>query len=177
MKKLIYTGLMLIGFGIAFSSCKKNKSTDENKNGDYYFTVKIDDITFTADMSNPSVYGASKPNATSLTIVAVKNLTNTGNGMVQINLGNTYTGPGTYDLGEKSKANNFASYTVTENFLPTIWEARTDNGNGSSGMLTITTDANGVVEGTFKFAGLRTSGSINPGTRHFQEGKFRVKIN
>ncbi len=179
MKNLTYTVLMLIGFGITFSSCKKNNIDEKNNDNDkdYYFTVKIDDTSFTADMSNPAVYGASKPNANSLAIVAVKKLASPGDGMFQLNLGNTYTGPGTYDLGEKSDANNFASYTLTENSQPTLWEARDNNGNGSSGTLTITTDANGVVEGTFKFAGIRTTGTINPGLKHITEGKFKVKLN
>ena len=179
MKKTIFYSILACVLLLA--SCKKddnkNNGNNNNNNKDYYFTVKIDDETFSADVSNPDIYGVSKPNVSSLTIVAVKNLTNPGDGMFVLNLGNTYTGPNTYNLGEISDANNFASYTVTKDFLPTFWEARDDDGNGSSGTLTITSDADGIVEGTFKFAGIRTSGSINPGLRHFTEGKFKLKIN
>jgi len=181
MKKVLLAGLALAMFSLLFSSCKKDDNNDDNNNDnnntEYYFTVKIDNETFSADVSNPAIYGVSKPNESSLAVVAVKNLVNPGEGQFQLNLGNTYTGPGTYDLGEGSNANNFASYTITENFLPTIWEANSDNGNGSSGTLTITSDANGVVEGTFQFAGIRTTGSASPGLRHFTEGKFKLKIN
>ncbi len=179
MQKALFAGLVLAMFSLVLSSCKKedNNNGNNHNNSDYYFTVKIDSERFSADMSNPDIYGVSKSNASSLAVVAVKNLANPGEGQFQLNLGNTYTGPGTYNLGESSDANNFASYTVTENFLPTIWEARDDDGNGSSGKLTVTSDANGIVEGTFQFAGIRTSGSINPGLRHFTEGKFKLKIN
>lgn len=112
-----------------------------------------------------------------MTIVAVKNLASLSEGQIQLGLGKTYTGPGIYDLGENSNANNFASYSITSGFSLTMWEARDDDGKGSSSKLTITSDNNDIVEGTFQFVGTRTVGTANPGLKHFTEGKFKVKLN
>lgn len=83
MKKVLFAGLALAMFSLAFSSCKKddnNNNGNDNNNTKYYFTVKIDNEAFSADVSNTDIYGSSQPNESSLAIVAVKNLTNPGEG-------------------------------------------------------------------------------------------------
>ncbi len=162
MKKLM---ILLAAVVMFFTACNKNDNNNTTGgNNNYYFTAKIDGVDFAADMSS-TVTEATKPHAGFLTLSAAK--TDVLDGAFLVNISN-YTGTGTYSVGT---GNNYARHTVGNIVNGQSWEA--SDKSGTSGEVIVTSDNNGVIEGTFSFIGLTTKDNSS---KIFSDGKFRMKI-
>lgn len=171
MKKILCMMLLLSVFVLSCSKdeTKPNNNTNTNNaNDNYYFTTKIDGVEWSADMSSKSSY-VNTPHPGMLTISAA--LTQVTSGFFLINLYN-YTGAKTYIVGGAGN-NSYARYTTGSVGAGTYsaWKAE-DPGSTTTGTVTITSDANGVVEGTVVFDGYSEEKKT---TKKITEGKFRMK--
>ncbi len=161
-----------------FTSCSK----DDDNNGDdgnFYFTAKIDGNDFSADMSNPTFTSIHKYHAESISISAMKDAANPGAGGFLININSGYSGTGTYTVGVGGEEENYARYMTGSMATSNLnsWAAETGNGssanNVGTGTITITADANNIVEGTFSFEGYNNADQT---TKQITAGKFRMKV-
>lgn len=174
MKKILLAAMACM---LILASCNKTPNDNPDPNGpdnDFYLTATIDGAGFTADLSEPTTWGAFKYHQGTLTISVPANAANAGDGTVMLNLLNNYTGPGNYTVGIGSIGNNYARYTkgsmATGNF--NSWNAETSHNASGTGTIILTADANNIVEGSFSFTGYSTDGS----SKAISEGKFRLKV-
>lgn len=172
--KILHFSVLILTVFVALTSCKKD-DPEEGNNGDFYLNVKIDGTDFSADLSDPETWGAFKYHAGTLSISVPKNTANVGEGTIMLNLLSGYNGAGTYTVGVGSTGNNYARYTTGSMATGNLnsWNAETSHNSSGTGTITITSDANNIVEGTFQFDGYNNT---NQTTKHFTEGKFRLKI-
>lgn len=174
--KFLKTVSLSIALLIAMISCNKDddNATDSPAGGDFYLTAKIDGTDFTADLGDPATWGAFKYHAGTLTISVADDVANVGQGTIMINLLSSYKGAGTYTVGVGSTGNNYARYTQGSMATGNLnsWNAETSHNASGTGTVTVTSDANNIVEGTFGYTGYSTNGS----SKKISEGKFRLKI-
>ena len=159
------------------SACKKDNKEDES---DLYFNVKIDGENFAGDLSNTEGFGAFKYHEGTLSITVPKDVNNVASGTFMLNILSGYNGTGEYTVGKGATGNNYARYTsgsMVGGGTVSFWTAETGSGSTANdigtGTITVSSDKNGIVEGTFQFDGYNKT---NQTTKHFTEGKFRLKI-
>lgn len=158
---------LLIAFGalLTFSSCTKDNETTNPDNSDVYLTCKIDGTAFSAE---PLTVGATSTG---------KNFTVQGNGSgldalsISMVLNSSYSGVGTYGVGE-----NYLSNTAL--YLPKVINpaeafAAVFAGN-NAGQIEVTLDDGTYVEGTFYFNCANQNNASQ--TASITEGKFRAKL-
>ncbi len=96
-----------------------------------------------------------------------------------LNILSSYTGAGSYTVGVGSTGNNYARYSSGSMATGDLnyWAAETGISSSANtvgtGAVVITSDKNGVVEGTFQFDGYNNQ---DLSTKHITEGKFRLKV-
>lgn len=162
-----------------FTSCSKDDDNNGGDDGNFYFTAKIDGNDFSADMSNPTFTSIHKYHAESISISAMKDAANPGAGGFLININSGYSGTGTYTVGVGGEEENYARYMTGSMATSNLnsWAAETGNGssanNVGTGTITITADANNIVEGTFSFEGYNNADQT---TKQITAGKFRMKV-
>ena len=178
---ILKTSLLLIFILTILGSCNRDDQDDsKNTNDTFYFTTKIDNVDFSGDLSNPATFGAFKYHAGTLTISIPKDVNSPSSGAFLLNILSGYNGSGTYKVGIGSTGNNYARYSLgsmaTNNLK--FWSAETGSSSTSNtigtGTITISSDTNNIVEGTFQFSGYSNEDAT---TKQFSEGKFRLKIN
>lgn len=141
--------LLVISSSFILFSC--NKQSDNNAVGggsSGTMSAKVDEMSWTA---------GTAAKATKQGAVLV--LAGTGNGaQINITIG-AYAGAGTYNINN-SNVSNSAIYTVTSSNPAMIYSANAFFGSGS---IIVTSDASGVIEGSFGFVGVN-------------EGSFAQKV-
>lgn len=165
-----------MAFTLGTISCSKsndpapanNNNSTPTTNTNYYFTAKVDGVDWSADMQSSNTM-VSSPHAGSLSLQAA--LSDVTKGVFLANVFN-YNGAGTYTMGTGG-GNNYIRYTTgtAANGSYSAWKAETP-GSTTTGKIVVTSDANGVVEGTFEFDGYSEE---TKDTKKITEGKFRMK--
>ena len=141
---------LLTVLSVALFSCKKD-STNIGGGGTSSMTAKVDNQSWTA----------------SLTVKAIKNstalaLTGTATGSQITIVIPTYTGAGTYQLGQSQE--NYASYTSgTDNYSA--------NAAVGAGSVNVTSDAGGIIQGTFQFNGINEGSLVQ---KSITTGAFKI---
>lgn len=163
MKRIVSVVFIL---SVLFSSCKKESG--------YYFNVKIDGENFSADLRDPVRYGAWR-RENSLYINATKDVVNPSLGTFKIRIYDSYYGAGRYVVGRGARGNHSASYimgTLANGGTISSWEADVWE-PVTSGVLVITSDENGVIEGTLEFEGREYRGNS---IKRITNGNFRMNL-
>ncbi|TZF82730.1 hypothetical protein FW774_14645 [Pedobacter sp. BS3] len=179
IKPLKFIVLILTVFA-GLSSCKKDKDNDnDGSGGDFYFTVKVDGNSFSGDMSKAEGFGLFKYHEGTLSFSIAKDVANPATGTFLMNILSGYNGAGSYKVGVGG-GTNYARYTtgsMVGGGTVSFWTAETGSGstanNIGTGTIVVSSDKNGVVEGTFSFDGYNNADHT---TKHFTEGKFRLKV-
>lgn len=156
--KTINKILFASAFSMLLFSCSKSDPGTNSLSGGS-MSAKVDGTTWSATLA----VQATKANG-------VLSVAGTGSaGQINITLG-TYTGPGTYTLGPAGGPSNTAIYTLTT----APFTAHSASGVLGSGTVTVTSDTNGRVEGTFNFDGKNNSGPAIT-TKLITDGNFSAK--
>lgn len=161
---------------MVLNSCSSSSDDDDlqDDNTNFYLTAKVGGNNFSADLSDPATWGAFKYHTGTLTISVPEDTSNVGNGSIMINILSGYSGAGTYTVGFGASGNNYARYMTGSIATGNMnsWNAETSHNSTGTGTVTITSDANNIVEGTFSFTGV----SSDTSSKQISEGKFRLKI-
>lgn len=162
--RLSKISIFFLAIFVGLSSCKKDNNTvdDEGTGGDLYFNAKIDGQDYPSNIGDGKTLSISHGN-----LLTIKDKAGNNPGFF-INI-HGYSGAKTYQLSKGTgTANGSYSEIVTAvkwNFWGTTAE--------KPGTITIISDKNNVVEGTFSFEGYNTDTKT---TKKITEGKFRLKI-
>ena len=155
----------LLLFFLAFMACNHDDGQDVSKSGEEFSADVAGVGTVSASKDFDTVAG-TKISAAGATIIALQGTDNSGKGfMLRLS---TYTGAGTYSLGFGNIAN-----TATYIGGTSMGEQYSTAYQGTSGSITVTSDNNEVIEGTFEFVGKvnNTSSAVT-----VSNGKFKVKF-
>lgn len=164
MKKIVsFLGkAVLIGILSAFIAC----SDEENPSGNEEISASVSGFgTFTSSKDFDTVFGTKVVTGTT-TILNIQGTDNSGKGFLLTI--SSYDGPGTYELGVDSKE-NLATWI---NGL-TLGDRYTTAFEGTSGSIVVSSDAEGVVEGSFEFTGKLSNTSV---AKTITNGKFKLNI-
>jgi len=168
--------LLFLSIFMVLNSCSSSSDDDDlqDDNTNFYLTAKVGGNNFSADLSDPATWGAFKYHTGTLTISVPEDTSNVGNGSIMINILSGYSGAGTYTVGFGASGNNYARYMTGSIATGNMnsWNAETSHNSTGTGTVTITSDANNIVEGTFSFTGV----SSDTSSKQISEGKFRLKI-
>ena len=168
--------LLFLSVFLLLNSCGTNSDVDDllGDNTNFYLTAKVGGNNFSADLSDPATWGAFKYHTGTLTISVPEDTSNVGNGSIMINILTGYSGAGTYTVGFGASGNNYARYMTGSMATGNMnsWNAETSHNSTGTGTVTVTSDANNIVEGTFSFTGV----SSDTSSKQISEGKFRLKI-
>ena len=169
-KQSMYFGLMILA--LTFTACSgddsgDNGGDDNNGGGAEFVTAKIDGANFAASQDPAVLVGASKSSST----LTVQGSTNDGDAINFTIMG--YNGPGTYTTGDDPANTSLIQYIE----LPaSAWASNAVTalvGGLAPGEITVTVDADGVVEGTFSFDGYNGSDMT---TKNITEGEFKANL-
>lgn len=158
---------------LATACDKDDDSTDGDEDttgasGSEFVTAKVDGANFAAAQDPAVIVGAVLESGT----LNVQGGTNDGDTIRITVIG--YDGPGTYTSGDNATNPNLMGYftvSTVEGWLNNGVTALVD-GIGA-GTVEVTSDADGVVEGTFSFKGYNGDDET---TKTITEGKFKANI-
>lgn len=136
-------------------SCSKD--SNNNNSGGNSMSAKVNGSAWTADLSVQGNKSTGSP--------VVLTLAGTGSGS-QINITvSDYSGPGTYSTSNGLNA----IYTNTSTLA--VYTANMAMGSGS---VVVSSETNGLVQGTFSFTGAQATGGT--GSASITEGTFRIQL-
>jgi len=166
--KLFNLTILFLAIAIGLSSCKKDDNTNEDNSnsGDFYFNVKIDGKDYPSDIGD----GKTAVKSHSGTLLTIRDKAGNSPGFF-INILN-YSGAKTYQLSESTSTADVSNGSYSEALTPVKWYFWGSIAT-TQGIITITSDKNNVVEGTFSFNGYNKDDKT---TKKFTEGKFRLKV-
>lgn len=166
--KLIKTSILFLVIFLGLSSCKKDEkaSDDKNNSGDFYFKVKMDGKDYPSDIGDGKTAGMSH----SGTLLTIKDKAGNNPGFF-INIHN-YAGAKTYQIGASTSTTSVSNASYSEILTANKWYFWGSTAE-APGTITISSDKNNVIEGTFSFNGYNPDDKT---TRRFTEGKFRLKV-
>ncbi len=173
MKKRIFFVMAILTIVLGFTSCKKETIDNNNNNNttvdnNFYFNVKMDGESFTGDIGDGKTISRSHGG----TLLTIKDKAGNNPGFF-INILN-YTGAKTYEISSNPPSGGDASNaSYSEVLTPVVWTYWSSD-SINPGTITIISDNNDIVEGTFSFDGYNPDNST---TKVFTEGKFRLKVN
>jgi len=176
-KTMYYTFLCL---ALVFTSCSSDD--DNNEGGDNggnngngaaeFFTAKVDGVNFEASQDPATLIGATKTQQAGVSLFTAQGSTNEGNAINMSIFG--YDGPGTYTTGDNLTNTNIIQYIEISpigSWMSSLASAAV--GGLQAGEIIITSDSDGVVEGTFSFEGYNGD---NMTTKMITEGRFKVNV-
>lgn len=156
VKKLMFIFLL----SPAFFSCKKSSTTTNN-------AVNPTGSSMSASIEGSSWTASTVSGQKSTTNPVVLSMAGTGNGN-QINMAiPNYAGPGTYSFSTNNTMT--AQYINLLNPMA-IFSANSVQGGGS---ITVSSDVNGVVEGTFNLNVVPATGGS---AKNISGGNFRIQL-
>jgi len=165
MKNLKKVSMFLIvvflTLGLATSCSNDDDDSSGSNSSGEFVSVKIDGSAWSSSSSYDLV-SASKGGGS----LSVQGSDATGNA-VRFTI-TSYSGTGTYTAGDLVTNTNSLSY-ITISPIAT-WTSSMDIGSGT---MEITSDSNGIVEGTFSFEGYNADDQT---TKSFTVGKFRANV-
>lgn len=175
MKNLKKTIVMLlavvaISFTTACSSDDDGNGGGSNGSGEYV-RAKIDGTSWSASTSFDTTGGTLSTNG-GITILAVQGSDEDGKA-INFSIIN-YDGPGTYTTGDSMTNTNLIQYVTISPVAGWASNVATSVVGGlTPGSITVSSDDNGVVEGTFSFDGYNADDMT---TKAFTEGEFRANL-
>jgi hypothetical protein len=178
MKKSMY--LILLCLSVIISSCSSddNNDTDNGDNNndnnnnttEEYFRAKVDGADFIASTDPASLIGATVSTNSGMTVAAAQGSTNNGD-FINLSIVN-YNGPGTYTTGDSMTNPNMIMYgTLPAN----VWASNFASflAGINPGQINITSDSDGILEGTFSFQGYNADDMT---TKNITQGNFKAMI-
>lgn len=175
MKNLKKTMVLLMSMiAMTFTACSSdddgNNGGGSNGSGEY-MRAKIDGTSWSASTSFDTTGGTLSTNG-GITILAVQGSDEDGKA-INFSIIN-YDGPGTYTTGDSMANTNLIQYVTISPVAGWASNVATSVVGGlTPGSITIASDDNGVVEGTFSFDGYN-AGDMT--TKVFTEGEFRANM-
>lgn len=158
---------------IAVMSCSNNDDDNDGNNnaGNEHFTAKIDGTDWSASTNFDTTGGTLTSNA-GMTVLAVQGSDENG---VAINFSIiNYNGPDTYTTGDNMSNSNLIQYITVSPVAGWVSNAVTSVVGGlTPGSITVTSDSDGVVEGTFSFDGYNAD---DMSTKVITEGSFKANL-
>ena len=172
IKNTLY--LVVVCLSLVFTGC--GSSDDDGaaaggggaSGGDEFFTATVAGAAFAASTDMVSLIGGTVSTSNGITIAVGQGSTNSGD-FITFNIVG-YTGPGTYATGNTLTNPNMIQYGELNGTTPSVWGSNLATAvlGLSPGEITITSDANDVLEGTFFFEGYNgtdmTSKMVTGGT-------------
>ncbi len=179
IKKTMY--LVMLLSVVLFTACSSSDDNNDDgggnggnggNNGTEFFTATVAGSSFEASTDPASLIGATVTTNNGMTIATAQGSTNSG---VFINFSIiNYDGPGTYTTGDDISNTNGIMYgeisplgTWSSNGVTSLV------GGLQPGEINITSDTDGVLEGTFSFEGYNAD---NETSKMVTNGSFRAII-
>ncbi len=165
------------GMALVFTSCNKDDDGGDDgstSGGGEFFTAKVDGNSFAASTDIATLIGATKTTNNGVTLVTAQGSTNDGD-FINFSIF-SYNGTGTYTTGDNLTNPNMIQYGEVKGQTAQVWGSNLASsavGGLIAGKITITVDADGVLEGTFSFEGYNAD---NMSTKNITEGSFKVTI-
>lgn len=176
MKNLKKTIALLFAIGaMTFMGCSSDDDGNTNNGGangsGEYVRVKIDGVDWSASTSFDTT-GGTLSTTGSVTVLVVQGSDEGGNA-INFTIAN-YDGPGTYTTGDSVTNTNLIQYLSISPVAGWASNVATSVVGGlTPGSITVTSDDNGVVIGTFSFDGYNAN---DMSTKVFTEGEFRANL-
>ena len=162
--------VVAISFTTACSSDDDGNGGGSNGSGEYV-RAKIDGTSWSASTSFDTTGGTLSTNG-GITILAVQGSDEDGKA-INFSIIN-YDGPGTYTTGDSMTNTNLIQYVTISPVAGWASNVATSVVGGlTPGSITVSSDDNGVVEGTFSFDGYNADDMT---TKVFTEGEFRANL-
>ncbi len=168
--------ILFLTLAVGFTSCSSDDDNGDGAEGGTgggaeHYTAKIDGADFAASTDPASLIGGTLTTNNGMTIATAQGSTNTGD-YINFSIVN-YNGPGTYITGDDISNMNGIMYGKISPLG--VWAS---NGVLSiigiqPGEIVITSDTDGVLEGTFSFEGYNGDDQTS---KMFTEGSFKVNL-
>lgn len=180
IKKTLYISLLCLA--VVFTGC--NSSDDDNNDGNNgdnggdngggteFYTATVAGASFEASTDPASLIGATVTTGNGITIATAQGSTNNGT-FINFSIIN-YNGPDTYTTGDAIDNSNMIMYGTVNPVA--AWSSNGVTflvGGLQPGEITITSDADGVLEGTFSFEGYNGDDQTS---KMVTSGSFKVNI-
>jgi len=176
IKKTI--SLAFVCFLVVFTGCNKNNddggATATTGAGGESFTATVAGASFAASTDIASLIGGTISTSNGMSIAAGQGSTNSGNFINFSIIG--YNGPGTYNTGNNLTNANIIQYGELNGTTASAWSSNLVTavlGTLTPGEIVITSDTNGVLEGTFSFEGYNGQ---NMTTKMITGGSFKINL-
>ena len=167
---VVFLAMVAISFTTACSSDDDGNGGGSNGSGEY-MRAKIDGASWSASTSFDTTGGTLSTNG-GITILAVQGSDEDGKA-INFSIIN-YNGPGTYTTGDSMTNTNIIQYVTINPVAGWASNVATSVVGGlTPGSITIASDDNGVVEGTFSFDGYNADDMT---TKVFTEGEFKANM-
>ncbi len=176
-RKTIY--LSLVCLAMVFVSCSSDNDNDDdngnngNNNGDTeHYTATVAGASFEASTDPASLIGGTLTTNNGMTIASAQGSTNNG-AFINFSIIN-YSGPGTYTTGDDLTNSNMIMYGTASPVA--AWSSNGVTflvGGLQPGEIIITSDSDGVLEGTFSFEGYNAD---DQSSKMVTSGSFKVNI-
>ena len=178
IKKTIYISLLCLA--VVLTGCSSSdddnnnddNGDDGNNGGSEFFTATVAGSGFEASTDPTSLIGAGLSTNNGITIATAQGSTNNGK-FINFSIIN-YDGPGTYTTGDDLTNTNGIMYgeisplgTWASNGVTSIV------GGLQAGEIVITSDSDGVLEGTFSFEGYNAETETS---KMITSGSFKANI-
>ena len=170
IKKTMY--LVMLFTSVLFTACNSDDDNggDGGTSGAEFFTATVAGSSFEASTDPASLIGAGLSTNNGITIATAQGSTNNG---VFINFSIiNYDGPGTYTTGDNLTNTNGIMYGEFSD----IWASNGVTsivGGLQAGEIVITSDSDGVLEGTFSFEGYNAETETS---KMVASGSFKANI-
>ena len=175
-RKTIY--LSIVCLAMVFASCSSDDDNNDDDNGGNnnggaeHYTATVAGSGFDASTDPASLIGATVTTNNGMTIAAAQGSTNNG-AFINFSIIN-YNGPGTYTTGDDLSNPNMIMYGTASPIA--AWSSNGVTflvGGLQSGEIIITSDSDGVLEGTFSFEGYNAD---DQSSKMVTSGSFKANI-
>ncbi len=178
IKKTLY--ITLVCLAVVFTGC--SSSDDDNNNdgdngdgsngGSEFYTATVAGSNFEASTDPASLIAATVTTNNGMTIATAQGSTNNG-AFINFSIIN-YNGPGTYSTGDDLTNANMIMYGTASPVAAWASNGVTSMVGGlQAGEITITSDSDGVLEGTFSFEGYNGD---DQSSKMVTSGSFKANI-
>ena len=176
IKKTIYISLLCLA--VVFAGCSSSDDDNNDDNGDdgsnggsEYFTATVAGSSFEASTDPASLIGAGLSTSNGITIATAQGSTNNGL-FINFSIIN-YDGPGTYTTGDDLTNTNGIMYGEISPLGTWASNGVTSILGLQAGEIVITSDSDGVLEGTFSFEGYNAETETS---KMITSGSFKANI-
>ena len=177
IKKSLYLTLLCLSVIILSCSSDDNNNNDngdnnnDNNGTEEFYMAKVDGADFTASTDPASLIGATVTTNSGMTVATAQGSTNTGD-FINFSIIN-YNGPGTYATGDGLTNPNLLQYGKVSPLG--VWASSLASfaAGLQPGQINITSDTDGVLQGTFSFQGYNGDDMT---TKNITQGSFKANI-